>query len=229
MVAYTDKIVEKINQKVIDLGIEENTLIIFTGDNGTDTPIVSKVNDRMITGAKKTMTDGGTRVPLIAKWKGTIPANQVSKDLVDFSDFLPTICEVASVPIPDSLDVDGRSFLPQCKGETGEPREWIYNWFDSHHKTKIFARNQRYKLYANGDFFDVPNDYLEQKPLQVASLQPNEKKIHQMLEGVLKSYENRRLDAIPSVTKRINYLKWASLLGFIVISGFVLFLWRRKT
>jgi arylsulfatase A len=64
-------------------------------------------------------------VPLIASWPGRIAAGKVCADLVDTTDFLPTLCEAAGVAVPAEMKVDGRSFLPQLRGEKGTPREWI--------------------------------------------------------------------------------------------------------
>lgn len=199
MMAYTDKIIGNINRKLKELGIEENTIIIFTGDNGTDVPIASKMNGREVAGAKGKSTDGGTRVPLIVKWHNKAKTGSVCSDLVDFSDFLPTICEVANVMVPASLDIDGHSFLPQITGEKGNPRKWIYNWYSRSgkaSKASVFARNQRFKLYDSGKLYDIPNDYLETDPLRLEDLSAEEKEVYEMLNGVLQQYKTRRLEDI---------------------------------
>lgn len=199
MMAYTDKIIGRINQKLVDLGIEDNTLIIFTGDNGTDKPVVSNLNSIEVAGAKGKSTDAGTRVPLIAKWPKTILPNSHSNDLIDFSDMLPTICEAANVSIPKSPKIDGQSFLPQLQGKKGQPRKWIYNWYSRSgeaEKASVFARNQRYKLYTNGQFYEVPKDYLEENPLEVNQLQGKAKADYELLKGVLDKYQSQRLNAI---------------------------------
>ena len=91
MVTYMDKLVGRITAKLDALGVRDNTLILFVGDNGTDKPVVSSMGNLKVAGGKGKMTDAGTRVPLIASWPGTISADSYP-DLVDFSDFLPTIC-----------------------------------------------------------------------------------------------------------------------------------------
>jgi len=195
MVAYTDKVVGKIVARLEELGLRENTLVLFTGDNGTDKPVVSKMDGREVAGLKGSTTDAGTRVPLVASWPGTIPAGQVCGDLVDFSDFLPTLCEAADVDVPASLSIDGTSFLPQLRGETGNPREWIYCWYSrsgNETKAKVFARNQRYKLYATGDFHDVRADVLEQMPLQDGDLSEDARRTRGMLQRVLDRYRDAR-------------------------------------
>jgi len=199
MMTYTDGIIGDINNKLEELGIKENTLVLFTGDNGTDKPIVSMIDGREVAGAKGRSTDAGTRVPLIVQWPDKIPASQISSDLVDFSDVLPTICEAAGIDVPESLDIDGRSFLSQIRGEKGNRRDWVYNWYAREgqvEEARVFARNQRYKLYSSGEFYDVPADYLEKNPLFFESLDQEAKQAHQMLQAVLDSYGKRRLEDV---------------------------------
>ena len=123
--------------------------------------------DRAIQGGKMQTIDAGTHVPLIADWKGTNPA-KVCDDLVDFSDFLPTLAEAAGAPLPENVIIDGRSFLPQIRGQKGNPREWIFCHYtrDGGKETpKRFVRDKRWKLYHTGELFDVQADPLEQSPI----------------------------------------------------------------
>ena len=195
MVSYTDRIVSKLTAKLNELGLTENTLVVFTGDNGTDVPVVSVMDGRKVAGRKGQMTDAGTRVPLIVNWKGVIPEGQVCSDLVDFSDFLPTICETAGITLPEDLNIDGRSFFPQLIGRTGNPREWIYIWYSRAGKdsdAKVFARNQRYKLYRSGNFYDIGSDVLEKAPLQDGDLNDETREVKAILEQALNQYKDVR-------------------------------------
>ncbi|MHC4199723.1 MAG: sulfatase-like hydrolase/transferase [Planctomycetota bacterium] len=195
MVTHMDKIVGKFVATLEKLGLREDTLILFTGDNGTDKPVVSMMGGRKVAGGKGAMTDARTRVPFIADWPGVIPKGTVSRDVVDFSDFLPTLCECAGVPVPEKLNVDGRSFLPQLKGEKGSPREWIYCWYSRQGNAagaKEFARTRRWKLYRTGKFYDVENDVLEKKSLAAGSLDEDAKKARAMLQGALDRYKDAR-------------------------------------
>ena len=200
MVAYMDHLAGKIVSKLEELGIQNNTLVIFTGDNGTDVPVVSMMNGRKIAGAKSKSTDAGTRVPLIVCWPGVIQANSVNSDLIDFSDFLPTICESARINT-DSLDLDGRSFLAQLQGEKGMPREWIYSWYSrsgESDKARVFARTHRYKLYDTGEFYEIPADFDEQHPLEISTLDEQSLAVYSQLNEVLEHYGERRLDKVNS-------------------------------
>jgi len=167
MVSYMDTLVGRIAERVKELGIADRTLVLFTGDNGTHKSIRSMLDGQAIQGGKGQTTDAGTRVPLVAYWPGVVPAGRVSDDLVDFSDFLPTLLEAAGTPVPDGLD--GQSFLPQLRGEVGSPREWIYCYYcprPERTQPARFVRDQRWKLYGDGRFFDVANDPKEKHPLE---------------------------------------------------------------
>jgi len=100
MVAYMDKIVGKILHKLDNLGLREQTLVLFTGDNGTPRTIASKVGDQTIQGGKGLTIDTGTHVPLIASWKGTALKGTVCDDLIDFTDILPTLLDAAKIKPP---------------------------------------------------------------------------------------------------------------------------------
>jgi len=167
MVAYMDEQVGRVVAKVDELGLGQQTLIIFTGDNGTNRKIRSQLNGRQIRGGKGRMTDAGTRVPLVVRWPGTVTDGQVTDLLVDFSDFLPTVLDVAGLDVPDGLD--GRSFAGLLKGKDDyRPRDWIHIYYcprPERTKPQRFVRDQRFKLYGDGRFIDVAADVLEQKPL----------------------------------------------------------------
>jgi arylsulfatase A len=123
MVEYMDTLVGRIIKKLDEFGLRENTLLLFYSDNGSPREITSRLGDREIQGGKGFTTDAGTRVPLIANWKDTTPASVVCDDLIDYSAFLPTLMELAETSLPENETFNGRSFLPQLRGERGNPRE----------------------------------------------------------------------------------------------------------
>lgn len=173
-VEYMDGIVGRMLRRIDELGLGENTLVLFFGDNGTLNTITSNLNGRPFQGGKGDTTEAGMRVPLIARWKGHVKPGRVSDDLIDSCDFLPTICEATGVPPKSMGPQDGRSFLPQLKGEKGHPREWIYSWYDPRPghdkerwtKTDRFVFDRRWKLYEDGRLYDWAADPLEKNPVQ---------------------------------------------------------------
>jgi arylsulfatase A len=195
MVSYMDHLVGKIVSRIDDLGLAENTMILFTGDNGTDQPVVSRLQGEDYPGGKGRTTDNGTHVPLIVRWSGTAETGKECFDMIDFSDFLPTICDAAGIEVPSNIPLDGTSFLPQILGKKGEPREWIYSWYSRNGKQeqlKEFARNIEYKLYSTGEFYHVKDDLFEETPISLQSLSKKEKKAYRSLVDALGIYADVR-------------------------------------
>ena len=169
MVAYMDQIAGKIVEKADELGIRENTMIMFTSDNGTHLAIQSEMKDQVVRGGKGTSTDVGTHVPFIVNWLRSSPAGKICDDLIDFTDFFPTLAQIAGAEIPETLTIDGKSFLPQLKGEKATPREWILCHYDPRWgvwKPCRFVQNKRWKLYDDGRLFDLQADLLEKSPIR---------------------------------------------------------------
>jgi arylsulfatase A-like enzyme len=172
-----DKMDERVG-RVVDaldrLGLRENTLVIFFSDNGTAArnlvdaeggeyiyeDVVSKLAGREIPGGKGTLTDWGTRVPLIANWPGTIEPGDVTSDLMDVSDILPSLADVAGASLPQGVKLDGHSLTAQMR-DCAPPRRWVF----AEHKGECFIRNQRWKLYNDGRFYDMEVDPDEQRAL----------------------------------------------------------------
>ena len=149
MVAYADKAVGQIVSQLEKSGVRDNTLIIFTGDNGTDTPIVTPWNGKKVVGGKGTMSDTGTRVPLIVNWPAGIrKAGRVVDDLVEFTDVFPTICEVTTAKLPKNHPGDGASIVPVLRNQAGaRKKDWVYIWY----RKQVMVRNKQYSFVAKQD------------------------------------------------------------------------------
>ena len=206
MVQYIDKNVGRLEDTLKELGLRENTLILFTGDNGTNAVLTSELNGRQIQGGKGYTHDYGTHVPLIASWPGKLKGGQVIDDLICFSDFFPTMVEAAGLPAKEIKDGDGWSFWPQCLGKPGKPRDWIYCYYFprpsskkynnkySHYEVR-FARDKRYKLYDDGKLFDTIEDVLEKKPITDNSANKTIQSVRKKLQAALDSYPKAGLNA----------------------------------
>jgi arylsulfatase A len=132
-VEYTDKLVGRIVKALEELGLRQNTVIFFTGDNGTGGQ------------GKGQTTERGARVPMIVDGPGTVKPTGLSGELVDLSDVLPTLAELAGAELPADHVVDGRSFAPLLRGEKGETREWIYAYLGD----RRIVRTKRWLLEDN--------------------------------------------------------------------------------
>jgi arylsulfatase A len=200
MVEYTDELVGRVVDKLDDLGIRENTLVVFIGDNGTNNDITSRMIDgRSIQGAKGTMTNGGTHVPMVVNWPGTVPAGLVSEGLVDFSDFMPTMHGLAGFEPAADRPMDGFDLGPVITGQRPTLREWSYCWYRRgkdearvsivDQEVDAFARTVRFKRYHDGRFFDTLNDVLEQRPLDPRTLDSSTRQVWSQLGKVLAEFE----------------------------------------
>ena len=187
MVEYMDKIVGRLVKKVESIGQEENTIILFTADNGTNRGITSRWHGQDIKGGKGGMKDMGTHVPLVAAWPGRSPQAAVIDDLVDFTDIYPTFADAAGVSLGESDPIDGRSFLPQLLGQPGHPRDFVFLHYQPYWGAQPgqFARTQQYKLYRDGGFFDVPKDLEESNNLDLGNLSDGAAKVKQLLTETL--------------------------------------------
>jgi arylsulfatase A len=195
MVAYTDKLIGKLVAKLEELKLRENTLIVIMGDNGTGGGTPSRFKGRDVTGGKGSSLVWGTHVPGIANWPGQLASGKVCADMIEAADMLPTICEAAQVPLPTDLKLDGRSFLPQLRGEKGNSKDALYVWYNPSGGAKAqyeFAHEARYKLYADGRLFDTVADDREKSPLKDAELSAEAKAARAKLQAVLDANKGPR-------------------------------------
>ena len=195
MVAYTDKLIGKLVAKLEQLKLRENTMILILGDNGTGRGTPSRFQGRDVVGGKGTSTTWGTHVPAIGNWPGRFASGKVCPDLIDATDFLPTICAATSTPLPAEGKLDGRSFLPQLRGEAGQPRPWLYAWYNPSGGATAqaeFAHDAHFKLYTDGRFFAVDRDDLEKSPLPATGLSPEAAAAKAKLQDALKQFAGPR-------------------------------------
>jgi arylsulfatase A len=195
MTEYMDKMVGRLVAKLEELGLRENTLILFTGDNGTGVQVTTRFKGQDYKGGKGTRTARGNHVPLIANWPGRIPAGRVNDDLVCSVDFLPTVCEAGGAKVPAELAIDGQSFLPQLLGQPGKPRDSYYLWYarnGGRDATFEFAQGRTLKLYRDGSVYDLVKDPFEDKPLRTAALSGAAADEGRRLQAVLDRYAKAR-------------------------------------
>lgn len=168
MVVYMDSLVGKLVKTLDRLKLRENTLVIFTGDNGTDRKVVSKWRGREVAGRKGYPVKAGTHVPLIASWKGQVPAGVKSDRLIDFTDFVPTLLEAANYRPPTGFTTDGVSFFSHLKEEEGPERDWVFCHYAPRwgkFEPARFVQNRSWKLYDDGKLYNIETDPDEEKPV----------------------------------------------------------------
>ncbi len=138
-VEYMDHLVGRVAQGLDEMGIRNDTIIMVLGDNGTSGY-----------GKGKTDREKGPRVPGIVNCPGIVRAIGPSDAIVDFSDIMATLLDMAEAKLPSRYVIDGRSFAPILRGAKQQTREWIFSYV----KAARFLRDQRWLLDGNGRFWD---------------------------------------------------------------------------
>ncbi len=192
MVEYCDNEVGQLMKKLEELGLRENTLVIFAGDNGLDFRLHAKFNGHVVPGQKGQTGDRGSWVPLLTSMPGRIVPGQVLKELVDFTDFYPTILDFVGVPVPQfdgehrENTIDGVSFAHLLRGQQGMSREWVFSQIAD----KWFVRGEKYKLRENGELYDISGspmrEILISQDLETAESQIARKRLSEILAQIKK-------------------------------------------
>ncbi|QDT67628.1 Arylsulfatase precursor [Planctomycetes bacterium MalM25] len=159
MIEYTDTAVGKLMAGLEERGAAENTIVLFYCDNGTDQLVASRMRDgRTIRGGKGKCTQTGIHVPLIVHCPARFQPAVVG-DLVDASDFFPTLLDLADAK--HSRDaLDGVSFAAKLTGDEGPTRDAAFFWYDPRpgvgkesFERSVFAVNKTHKLFRDGRLY----------------------------------------------------------------------------
>ncbi len=203
MVSYLDKLVGELIDLLIKEGIDENTMLIFTSDNGTDHRIRSLHNGLSIPGAKGKMTEDATHVPFLVRWPAVVDKNTQINGLIDFSDIYATLMDVAGIidaSQPKNNERDGHSFLPLLTGEQQEIRDHSFCWYMERTDStdiKSFIQNKDYKLHSDGRFIDKTTDRFEFNPINDSELLEEQKEIKAKFKNQMDYYLSLRPERIP--------------------------------
>lgn len=149
-IAQIDDAFGKLMKSLDELKLADNTLVLFTSDNGAALTMQHPHGSTGgLRGKKSTIYEGGVRVPGIVRWPGRVRPGQTSEEPVSNIDVLPTFCAVAKVEPPASRPLDGASFVPVLEGGSivrKTPLYWQFHRADSPHK--VGMRVGDWKLYA---------------------------------------------------------------------------------
>jgi arylsulfatase A-like enzyme len=138
MITRMDGDIGKIMAKLKELGIDNNTIVMFSSDNGPHKeggadPAFNK-SSGPLQGYKRDLYEGGIRVPMIARWPGKIKAVSKTNHISAFWDFLPTCCELVGIETPK--DIDGISLLPTLLGESQKQKKHEFLYWEFHEQGK---------------------------------------------------------------------------------------------
>jgi len=196
MIKYMDTCVGRVIDGLKKYGLDENTVVLFCSDNGTNRALTYESFGKIVDGKKGVPHDRGTHSPLIVHSPKNIPAGARCADMIDFTDVLPTLAEIGGAELP-TVELDGRSFWPQCKGKDGTPREWIFQYYwpkawswipdELGEEELVWVHNQNYKLHKNGLFYDIVKDREELNPLPLDQLTDQQKKACEIFKKAIAS------------------------------------------
>lgn len=181
MVRYTDIMLKKLIDALEELNIRDNTIIVWTTDNGTSGSIIGKRNGRLVRGGKTYLTENGVNAPFIVNCPGKVPSGVVTDALIDFTDIFPTFVELSGGKTKKMGD--GSSFAPLILGKANDsPRAWTMALgsraarLENGRVKNVFTfrdrviRTKKYKAYINTqkriyELIDVENDFEESRNL----------------------------------------------------------------
>ena len=166
------------------LDLAEGTIVVFTGDNGPEDLVVANASHSAagspgpFRGRKRSLYEGGVRMPLIVRWKGHTTAGRVDDESVlSAVDLLPTLCRLAGAPAPDDLTLDGEDVSGALRGDVHRremPLLWEWRFpitgHPIHKSPRLAIRDGDWKLLLNPDrgrieLYDIPRDPMELRDL----------------------------------------------------------------
>jgi len=182
-----DQYVGRIMAALDSLGLSENTVLMFSSDNGNEYDYGFKSNG-IYRGVKRDLYEGGMREPFIVRWPGTVKAGSVSHELTAFWDFLPTACEIAGVKAP--ANIDGISYLPTLKAKKQKRQHKTLYWEFHEQGGKMAVRKGDWKAVklnvqtlgfgAKTELYNLKNDPAE--TTNIAEIHPSiVKKLDQIM------------------------------------------------
>ena len=214
MVRYTDKILGRFMTKLEDLGIRENTIIVWTTDNGTVGTITGTQNGRQVKGQKSYPVEPGICVPFIVSAPGLVSEGVATEALTDITDLLPTFVDLAEGELQPGYEYDGVSIADFILGKSDDtPRDWIMGMGgkneakltdDGVENRYVFRdrvlREKRFKLYVSTKreavkLVDVIADPEEMKNL-IDSNDPEAQAALERLSAIIPSFPERDNDPI---------------------------------
>lgn len=214
MVRYADELTGRLVQALDDLGIRDDTIVIWTTDNGTSGDITGSRYGRSVQGAKAKTIEAGINVPFIVNAPGRVPAGVESNALFTIADMLPTFAELAQAEVAPQFVYDGVSVVDALLGKSPKsPHEFIMA-MGGRNDAKLTAagvenawvyrdrvlRTERFKLYVDTNrtpekFFDLENDPWEEHNI-IGSTEPKAVAARLFLTRQISRYPGRDSDPI---------------------------------
>lgn len=180
MVTRMDREIGRLVALIRELGLEEQTIFVFTSDNGPTYDRLGGSDSEFfqsaagMRGLKGFLYEGGVRVPAMVRWKGHLPAGRVLDRVSGFEDWMPTLLELVGHAEAVPAGIDGISFAPSLRGEPQPPRPFLYREFAGYGGQqalwqwpwKAICQNLRRKGPRAGAQSPIELYHLEQDPAE---------------------------------------------------------------
>ena len=196
-----DREIGRLMQGLKDMGIDNNTIVIFTSDNGPD-PLQQDGRAANFRGIKMSLYEGGIRMPFIIRWPDKIPAGRVENSVVTAVDIMPTLAELIRQDLPQNFRFSGESRLQVFLGspsEKSKPTFWEYgrNNTSFYYPPRAIdkspncaIREGKWKLLANADGSDVQLYDIENDPTESKNMAEEAPALMQSLKEKLMDWRN---------------------------------------
>ncbi|MFC1606700.1 arylsulfatase [Candidatus Latescibacterota bacterium] len=188
MITRLDRDVGRIMSLLKRLGLDDNTVVLFTSDNGPE-PKVHGFDPEFfnsagqLRGIKMDVYEGGIRVPMIARWPGTIRPGSTTAHASANWDFFPTALDIAGAPVPSGLD--GISYLPALTGGSQTPHEHLYWEFNFRNATRQAVRMDNWKAVRLGTSAPIELYGLENDPAETNDVADDHPDLVRKIEAIL--------------------------------------------
>ena len=217
MITRMDREVGRIMKLLAELGLDKNTIFIFSSDNGplyeelggTDTDFFASAGN--LRGRKGSLYEGGIRVPTIVRWTGHIEPGSTSDRVTGFEDWLPTLLDLIGQSAATPPGIDGISFAPTLLGQNQPPRPFLYREFPSYEgqqsvrvgdwkgvRQNLLPRGRKEKPNMHIELFDLKGDPAEEH--DVAAVHPDV--IAQLAEIMRREHMPSEVFPIPALDRR---------------------------
>ncbi|MFI4850320.1 MAG: sulfatase [Gimesia chilikensis] len=198
LIEHLDAGIGEVVKTLDETGLSENTLVIFSSDNGGQLSVGANNGD--LRDGKQSMYEGGLKVPTGVVWKGHISPNTETDFMAMSMDLFPTVCEAAGIKVPAGLD--SVSILPTLEGKTQDPlrKHWFFRRREGGNryggKTIEAVRSGDWKLLQNSPFAPLELYNLKADPLEKENLADNNRKKFNELSTLLRA-EIQRYGSVP--------------------------------
>ncbi|MFW6289790.1 MAG: arylsulfatase [Mariniphaga sp.] len=182
--------VGRLISKVEELGLSENTIIIYLSDNG---PNSWRWNGGM-KGRKGSVDEGGVRAPMFIKWEGKLPAGKKVQEVAGAIDLLPTLADLAGIDFYPENQLDGINLKPLLAGENTMKHD---RFLFSHWNGRISIRSNSFRFIDNGKLYDMQND-----PGQTADVADKFPKVESQMAHALEEWKKNVLSELPETDER---------------------------